>query len=160
MLFFFVVVFLWWSFCGTMQVCCGCGVVILFLWWCLCGGDFFVVVFLWWCFLWCFFFCGTFFVVWFLWSLVFFVVMMCGAFVLGGVFFFFVVVIFFMGLKKKAWLYTQWEDFFCLTVLSPFNCLQCVDANRQGMPGQVVVPCQKKSCCLLCHPFQFFFCGK
>ena len=37
----FVVVFLWWCFCGGV---CGGVLVVVFLWWC------FVVVFLWWCF--------------------------------------------------------------------------------------------------------------
>ena len=45
----FVVVFVWWCFCGG--VLCGvfCGGVVVFLWWCFCGGVFcggvFVVVF-------------------------------------------------------------------------------------------------------------------
>ena len=46
----FVVVFLWWCFCGG--VC-----VVVFVWWCFCGGVC-VVVFVWWCF-----FCGGVFVV-------------------------------------------------------------------------------------------------
>ena len=40
-MFFFVVVFLWWSFCGGV-------LVVVFLWWCFYGGVF-VAVFLWWC---------------------------------------------------------------------------------------------------------------
>ena len=43
----FVVVFLWWCFCGG--VFCG-GVFVVLVWWCFCGGVFvavfFVVVFL------------------------------------------------------------------------------------------------------------------
>ena len=51
----FVVMFLWWCFCGGVCVvgfvvvwwCC-CGGVVVFLWWCLSGGVF-VMVFVWWC---------------------------------------------------------------------------------------------------------------